>query len=184
MLAYLTPQKLANFRISLLAFVVAIGMLLLVPFAGCKAKMITVVQTETKTVTTTVAGTTVKVPTQPKLNTTILSLVIVAPAEYASASVAVYISQNQTIHLNWTVVGGPIRMGFSSPNGKVGSVGKNGVSTSNATVLDFIGEVRFSPNDAANKALDWGGSGYYYFIPNIVKGDLATKVTISYWVEG
>jgi hypothetical protein len=151
---------------------------------SCKAKTTTVIQTTVKTVTATVATTAAKTTAQPKLSSTTFSLSIVAPAEYASATVPVYITQNQTIHLNWSVVGGPIRMSFTSPNGKVGSVGKSGVTTSGAVVLDYMGEVKFCPTDSSNKSLEWGGAGYYYFIPNIIKGDLAAKVTISYWVEG
>jgi hypothetical protein len=156
----------------------------LVVFASCKAKPTIVVQTIAKTVTTTVANPTSKTPAQPKLFSSTFSLSIIAPAEYASSTVPIYITQNQIIHLNWTVVGGPIRICFTSPNGKVGSVGKSGVTTSNAIVLDYTGEVKFSPSDSTNKSLEWGGDGYYYFVPNIIKGDLGAKVTVSYWIEG
>jgi hypothetical protein len=179
-----TVHKSSKPRVSSLILAAAMAILSTAALTGCKAQTITTVQTTTQTMTKTVTASTSRDTTQPKLNTTTLNLAVVAPAEYASATVPVYIKENQIIHLNWTVVGGPIRMGFSSPNGKVGSVGKSGVTTASAIVLDFIGEVKFSPTDDANKALDWGGSGYYYFIPNIAKGDLASKVTISFWIEG
>jgi hypothetical protein len=167
-------QNISGFKLSCLVTGLIIGVDLCVLITGCKSQSTTITQTELHTVTATVTTTGVGTA-QPKLNTVNLSLAIAAPAEFASATVPIYINQNQTIHLNWTVVGGPIRMDFTSPNGKIGSIGKNGVTTASAVILDYTGELRFCPTDAANKAQNWGGNGYYYFILNIVKGDQLQK---------
>lgn len=175
------PNKKPNETVKKLVLLLT-ALVSLMALLSCKAKTITVVQTVTAT--ETASGTTAASTATPKLFTTSISLTIVAPAQYASAAVPIYITKNQTIHLNWSVVGGPILMSFTGPSGKVGSVSNSGITTASPTVLGFVGEVDFCPSDGATEGnTDWGGDGYYYFIPNIIAGDIGTKITINYWIE-
>jgi hypothetical protein len=38
--------------------------------------------------------------------------------------------------------------------------------------------------DAAYATTDLGGDGYYYFIANINKNAVPTRILINYWIQG
>ena len=76
-------------------------------------------------------------------------------------------------------------MTVTTPKGIVLPMGTQGLITvpRPADMLPISGGITFSPSDPVYFGYDWGGDGYFYFTPNLAKGDAPTKITISYWTE-
>ena len=170
------------------AAILLITALTLLASGGCKQAVapMTIVQTVTQTVMVTPPPASSKAPTvTPKLNTVNISLKVVPPADYAAQSVPIYLHQGSVLHMNWRVEGGPFQIALTTPAGKTICVGIEGVVTSEeeAPALERMGEFRFSPGDKAYQGYDWGGDGYFHFVPNIDKDSPAVKITLSYWLE-
>jgi hypothetical protein len=137
--------------------------------------------TVSQTVTVVRTATPTKPATTPKLSNVPVSLAVTPPNEYAAYSLPIYITTDKALHLSWKSDGGGFQMKVINPAGEITGTDMTGVSDQeNENELDFLGGFVFSPADYTGPG--WV-NGFYYFVPQIRKGQGPVKITFSYWLE-
>jgi ABC-type Fe3+-hydroxamate transport system substrate-binding protein len=134
----------------------------------------TVITTTTKTTPTTT----------PALAQTSFSLALVSPQTSAGYTLPIYLSQNSTLHLVWTVsgVGENMRMKINTPDGKIVEVEPDG-SFVTISPDDPCDQLNSSGSIILKPATQKLSGGYYVFYPYICNGDQTVNVKIMYWIE-
>ena len=139
----------------------------------------TVVVNQTVTIVRT--ATLTKAVTTPKLSNVSINLSVTPPNEYAAYSLPIFLTTETMLHLSWKSDGGGFQMKVINSFGEVAGTDMAGVSdTDNDNQLEYIGGFTFSPADFNDPK--WS-TGFYYFVPQIKKGQGPVKITLSYWTE-
>lgn len=130
----------------------------------------------------TLPVTTTAVPNSPEYFELTPTLEVPPGEDYDEASFSVYLENEQTLHLTWTVEqGDEIYFAFLTPSNKYIGVRNGGESfVEGYAFASDEGNIAFSP-------LDYGwGAGYYEMKPHLsTDGTSASqsRVNIRYWIE-
>jgi hypothetical protein len=101
--------------------------------------------------------------------------------EYDEYSFPIYLKNNQTLHLSWTVEqGDEIWFGFLTPSGKYIGLKDKGILEEGSCSQLGAATIIFKPSE-----YDWG-EGYYEMKPHISTGGghlTQAQVAINYWID-